>query len=112
MPSTCCNDVEDTGIFLLAGCVAGPAHDSAIVHLRHGRVREHGLRRSRPTTSSGSSVAGLGNVDRLGRVVEGPLETVGGRVRLNLTHHMCVLMACYAVHTLLVWSTDRLVCEQ
>jgi hypothetical protein len=25
---------------------------------------------------------------------------------------MCVLMACYAVHTLLVWSTDRLVCEQ
>lgn len=62
--------MEDTGFFLLARSVAGPAHHGSIVHLRHRRVGEHGLRGGGTTISGGSSVAGLRHVDRLGCIIE------------------------------------------
>ena len=110
--ATCGNDVEDARFPLLTGRVARPTHDSPIVHLCHRRIRQIGMRRARPTRNSGCPVTGLGYVDRLRRVVEGPLEAVGWRVCLYLAYHVSIFVARYAVHALLVWTTDRFVCEQ
>jgi hypothetical protein len=110
--ATCGNDVEDAWFPLLTGRIARPTHDSPIVHLCHRRIRQIGMRRAGPTRNSGCSVAGLGYVDRLRRVVEGPLEAVGWRVCLYLAYHVSIFVARYTVHALLVLTTDRFVCEQ
>jgi len=110
--ATCGNDVEDTWLLLLTGHVASPAHDSSVVHFRHRCVSQHGLRRARTTRSSGCFVSGLGYVYCLSSVVEGPFEAVGRRVRLYLAHHVSVFVTGYSVHALLVWPTDRFVCQQ
>lgn len=103
---TCGDDVEYAGVGLLAGGIAGPAQNRAVVGLADGLVGEHAL-----GVPGRVLVAGLRYVRHLLGVVEGPVELVRRRISLDPADNLCLLLSRHPVDALLIGQADRLVCK-
>lgn len=102
---TCRDDVEDTGPDLLPDGVLGPAEKRPVVQFRHGRVRND-------AESGGRGEPPRRHVDRVGRVVEGPLEALSLRIGRYTTRHFGVFEPRHAVSCDLAWRAHRGVCRR
>lgn len=103
---TCGDDVEYAGVGLLAGGVAGPAENRAVVGIADRLVGEHAL-----GMPGRVLVAGLRDVSHLLGVVKGPVELVRRWIGLDSADYLCLLLSRHSIDALLVRQADRLVCK-
>lgn len=97
--------MEDARLLLAADVVGGPAQESPVVQLRHGRVGDD-------TLAAGSAEVTAGDVYCVGRVVERPAEGVLLWVGVNSAAHLGVLVAAHSVRGDLPRRTHGGVCKR